>query len=722
MLNRLMKSSFLLILLFFTLGMKPAVPEEGMYPLSEIKKIDLAEAGFKIGVDEIYNPEGVSLVDALVKVGGCTGSFVSAEGLIITNHHCAFRAVSAASTTEQNYLKDGFLAENKEDEIPAKGYVCRITESYEDVSEIILDAVKDIDDPLERSKIIEKKIEELEDEATDKENSIEAAVSEMFTGKTYILFKYKKFDDVRMVYIPPRSIGEFGGETDNWVWPRHTGDFSFLRVYVSPDGNPAEYSEDNVPYQPKKYLKVNPQGVKEEDFVFILGYPGRTYRNQTAGYLKRQEDIQLPYISELYGWMIDQIEEIAGDDPALQLKYSSTIKGLANTMKNYRGKLKGLRKIDLVNKKIAEEKEIAEFIKSKSELSEKYSSLLADINAVQDEIYSQSHASLWFSRFRRLSPVYALSRFIIKNAEQKELPDDERESAYRDKNFARTVARLEFYFKNFHPELEFRLWNRMLNCAGKFEGNSSIETVKKNYTNMDSDQKEEFLRNNIAEFKIYENEFFDELLDKSVEDLEEIENPLFQLIRNLNTENEKLNDAAEENSGKLSKLMPGYIDVKRAWNNTSFIPDANGTLRLTYGRIRGYSPSDAVRYSPISSLSGIIEKNILANPEYAVPDKLKTLYNSKDFGNYYNKELGSVPVGILYNTDTTGGNSGSPILNAYGELIGVNFDRAFEATINDFAWNESYSRSIGVDIRYVLWVMQKFSGAENIFKEMEIKL
>jgi hypothetical protein len=297
------------ILSLLLLAMIPSVLDEGMFPLSEVSNLDLNSAGLKISVEEVYNPNGVSLVDALVKIGGCTGSFVSPEGLIITNHHCSFGAVRRASTIENNYLENGFLAETRKEEIPAEGFTCRITDSYEDVTSEILDAANQVDNITERIKAIRKKTKEIVKREEEKDSTIKAEVSEMFVGQSYVLFRYKTIKDVRLVYIPPLSIGEFGGESDNWVWPRHTGDFSFLRAYVSPDGSSADYSEENVPFTPPKFLDVNPNGVDEEDFVFLLGYPGRTYKHQPSHFLKFQMEYQLPYISKLYRWMIDLFEE-----------------------------------------------------------------------------------------------------------------------------------------------------------------------------------------------------------------------------------------------------------------------------------------------------------------------------------------------------------------------------------------------------------------------------
>ena len=357
----------LLIVIFLSFAFIPSVPDEGMFPLNDIRNLDLQSAGLKISIDEVYNPDGVSLVDALVKVGGCTGSFVSDEGLILTNHHCVFGAVQAASTVENNYLENGFVANTSEEEIPAKGLTCRITVSYEDVSAEVLEAADKADDISKRTDAISKKIKEIIKREEEKDSTIKAEVSEMFVGESYILFRYQMINDVRIVYAPPRSIGEFGGESDNWVWPRHTGDFSFVRAYVSPDGSPAKYSENNVPFKPRRHLQVNPDGVDENDFVFLLGYPGRTFKHQPSHFIISQEKFLLPYISKLYRWVIDLYEAKGENDPEFALEKSTLIKNLANVEKNYRGKMKGLERLNLVAEKQEEEKELQEFINSNPE-------------------------------------------------------------------------------------------------------------------------------------------------------------------------------------------------------------------------------------------------------------------------------------------------------------------------------------------------------------------
>src|SRR5690606_12246518 len=324
-------------------------------------------------------------------------SFVSPQGLIITNHHCAFSAVQLASSPEHNYLENGFVAASHEQEIPAEGLTIRITDSYQDVSEEVLAAASRTTDPSQRIDIINAKRQEIAKRAEAEDSSIRAEVSEMFIGKSYVLFRYKTIEDVRLVYIPRQDIGEFGGETDNWVWPRHTGDFSFLRAYVAPDGSSAKYAEENIPYQPKKHLKINANGVDENDFVFILGYPGRTFRHRPAPYIEYQERFLLPYTSALYDFQNQQLEKAGEDNKAVELALATRIKRNANVMKNYRGKLKGLRNINLLADKKQEDADLAAFINSRPDLSEQYGDLMKDISEHYQLVFKDAEKELWYN-------------------------------------------------------------------------------------------------------------------------------------------------------------------------------------------------------------------------------------------------------------------------------------------------------------------------------------
>ncbi len=699
-------------------------PEEGMFPISEIIKIDLAKAGLKISTNDLYNPNGTSLIDALVNIGGCSGSFVSADGLIITNHHCVFDAVANASSPDNDFLTNGFKADKRELEIEAKGLTVRITESYEDVSAKVLGVVANIVDPAERIKLIQEKSNQLAREEEAKTPGIRAEVSEMFIGRTYVLFRYKTIQDVRLVYVPQREIGEFGGETDNWVWPRHTGDFAFARAYVAPNGNSVPYSKANVPYKPKKHLKVNANGVKEEDFVFILGYPGITYRHRPAAYIKYEENYRLPYISELYDYQNKQLEIVGKANKSTELLLSTRIKRNANVLKNFRGKLKGLNAISLVQQKQKEEDELQKFIDSDNNLKTKYSSLLKDMNEVYAEINADAPRDLWLAEIYRSSTLLSIANAV--NIYLAGLENSTNKEAFTQLNgktfYERSIAPL---YANLVLEADKCLLNKMLSDATLLDNANKIDAVEYLYA-----RKKGSAEGYINSFT--QNELKNSILinQKAVEDFflqNSIQTILFDYDQVINF-SKRINDQLasiklikDARDGKLNKLLGEYVSVKEQFKKSSFIPDANRTLRLTYGYVRGYEPVDGTYSKPFTGIKGIIEKGRLNNPDYTYPKKIKELYDQGDFGRFANKDMQDVPVCLLYNMDTTGGNSGSPVMNARGELIGVNFDRAYEATINDYAWNESYSRSIGVDIRYILWVAQKIDKADFILKELGVE-
>lgn len=709
-------SLFILITLSF--GYIPSKPDEGMFPLSDIKNINLNEKGLKISVDEVYNPNGVSLVDALVRIGGCTGSFVSDEGLIITNHHCVFGVVSNVSTVENNYLENGFLARTREEEIPAKGLSCRITNSYQDVSAEVLEAANKVDDISKRTTAISNKIKEIIDREQKKDSTIIADVSEMLVGEQYILFRYKTINDIRLVYVPPRSIGEFGGESDNWVWPRHNGDFSFVRAYVAPNGTSAKYAKGNIPYHPKKFLQVNPNGVNEEDFVFILGYPGRTFKHQPSQFLIMQEKYQLPYIQDLFSWLINLYEKRGENDPEFALSIASTIKGLANTEKNYRGKIQGLQRLQLVKKKQDEEKLLQQNIDSDPILKGKYGNVLNEISEVYKGIFESGRRSLVLSMLSRNVNYYRLAELFIDYKNEMMKPEGERKSIYREDRKNEFYSALTNLYNNFRPDLEPQIFYKILNDATAFDELKDIEPFK-SFGKVKDKQKciadlyeESFIKNSKEYFDLLENN--DEAIDK-------IDDPFINIVKQTvglaNSEMKK----SQLRDSELNILLAKLNDVKRQWLNKSFVPDANSTLRLTYGYVRGYSPADATYFSPLSTITGMIEKG-KDNGEFKLNQKVKELYEKKDFGNFINPKLNDLTVAFIYNMDTSGGNSGSPIMDAYGRLVGVNFDRSFEATINDYTWSEKYSRSIGVDIRFVLWVTQKIGGADFLLKEMGVSL
>jgi hypothetical protein len=703
-------------------GYKPW--EEGMFPLSEIHKLDLKKAGLKIDQNEIYNPKGTSLVDALVNVGGCTGSFISNEGLIITNHHCAFSAVQQASTPEHDYLTNGFVAGTREQEIEAKGLTCRITDSYEDVSDKVLGAVAQVTDPSSRLKLINDVMKNLEDEAQKKDPGIQAEVSEMFIGKTYVLFKYKIIKDVRLVYVPNRQIGEYGGETDNWVWPRHTGDFSFMRAYVAPDGSPAKYAKNNVPYTPKKFLKVNANGTKEEDFVFILGYPGKTFRHRPAQFVEYQQQNVLPYVSELYDFQNTTMENAGKKNKTTEIKLATRIKRNANVMKNYRGKLQGLKGIDLVSKKKEEDADLARFINDNVDIKAKYGNLMTDIDNLYKLINGDAKRDLWLAQIYNSTSLMAVSKNINVFKEALNAQPESQKEAFFSQNLPKLKQFLSGAYASYDIDADRKIFRRMLSDAAALPSSQQVNAVSKITSKSANSEPavDAYINNTFELTKLKDSNYVYNTLLKSVKTLSAYQDGLLKFESEISSQIATLKPEKDRRDGVLNKLMGDYVNVKEKFLKKDFIPDANSTLRLTYGYVRGYWPADASYMRPYTTIKGILEKGATGNPEFDYPAQIKALWQAKDFGPFEKKDLKDVPVAFLYNMDTTGGNSGSPIMNANGELIGVNFDRAYGATINDYAWNESYSRSIGVDIRYVLWVASKIDNANFLLKEMGVKI
>jgi hypothetical protein len=690
--------------------------EEGMFPLSEMKNINLQQIGLKMAPQDLYNPNGTSLIDAIVRVGGCTGSFLSNDGLIVTNHHCAFGFVTAISTPQHNYMKEGFLAKTRGEERLAQGLLCKITASYEDVSVKVLAGTESIADPNERLQRIATNIKNITTVENKANIDLQCEISEMFTGRTYVLFRYKLLKDVRLVYVPARSIGEYGGELDNWVWPRHSGDFAFLRAYVAPDGSAAEYSEKNIPYKPTKFLKVNPKGVKENDFVFVLGYPGRTYRHQPAKFFEYHDAFYLKYISEMYDWQINKMEEMSKGNDSLEIRYAGRMKSLANTTKNFKGKLQGFRRAGLTKQKAEDEKQLEQFIAADPTLRNKYSEVIPRINTIYGEIIANAPRNLWYDFVYSTVPALQFAATIDNYADAyNELKTDSAKDAFILKQKPRIEQMLSRYLSSYDKPLEHAALINMLEQAQGLDAQNRIQTI-----DAMMDKKINFIKftDELFTKSIFcSPEKVKALYEKDVKKLFAIKDPMKTFASSLNQEMNPEDEKDRKRESELNLLMAKYVDAKSIWKQKQFIPDANGTLRFTYGSVKGYTPNDGEYNKPFTTLTGVIEKE---SAEFELLAVIKELHKTRDYGSFMHPDLNDLPVNILYNLDTTGGNSGSPVMNAYGDLIGVNFDRAYTATINDYAWNETYSRSVAVDIRYVLWVLQKVAKADNLLKEMNV--
>ncbi len=711
------------VVFFIVAALRPpvAAADAGMYPMSELNRLDLAAAGLEVTAADIYNPDGTALVDGIVKLGGCTGAFVSDQGLILTNHHCAFRAIRDASDPEHDFLRDGFAAADFGAEFPAAGYTVRITESYRDVSAQVLAAVTGDMDPGRRTAAIEKRMKQLSLDYEAAHPGKRAEVSEMFPGESYVLFVYTFLKDVRLVYAPPRAIGNFGGEQDNWIWPRHAGDFSFMRAYTGPDGEPAAYSPDNVPYRPRKVLQVVRSGVGSGDPVFICGYPGRTYRQRSSFYLEHLARYTMPLTVDWYTWQIEHLEALGQGDRSRQLALASRIKQLHNTAKNYRGKLQGISRLDLITRKRAEEVRLQEFIAADPQRQRLYGHVLRDLEGYYRDLDREMPYEMWLRFLKRSPQALQVALTVWESAQERQKPEDERDTAYMDRNLDQTLQRLQVQAEHFDAGADSLLLAELLRRGGAFPRSHELEPLSRVLGPEGSAEAADMLAHLFKTTTLMDPQFLAAAMAMTPAQLRRLDEPFLNLAADLYPEYLRVKLEGKRRKGVLDPLRAALVDARRGFLGGRFIPDANGTLRFTYGHIEGYSPRDAVLYTPLTTVGGLLEKET-GTPPYALPPRMRELVEARDFGPFADSDLGGVPVDILYSTDTTGGNSGSPVLDARGRVVGLNFDRSWEATINDFAWDHSYSRSIGVDIRYVLWVTWKFGGGVRLLDEMGVGL
>lgn len=714
-----MRSKLMLCLLVLFVLVTSVFPEEGMFPmymLPQVKEIKLKPA-------EIFNPTKGSLSDAVIIIGGGTGSFVSPDGLVLTNHHVAFDAIKTNSTPEQDYLENGFYAAELKDELPARGYDAYQTIGLEDVSAKILEGITDQTPPAERIEIINRRITAIEKATEDNENGIQGRVVTMLEGKSYYLVKYLRFRDVRLVYAPPRSIGNFGGEVDNWMWPRHTGDFSFMRVYVSPQGKPARYSAENVPYKPQRYLPMCKKGIQPNETVFIMGYPGTTYRNRTSYAIYYSQEIVYPFRIKLFQSIIDILEEQSKQSKEVELLLASQLKGFYNSIKNNRGLLEGFKKDNILAKKQAQERTFVKKLAGDAALEARYSGLLPAIKQTYDEYYSRSKSDMVLEYFRIVSLV-SEAVTIYKYSQEKTKPDSLREPGYQDFLIARTKERIEDRRKDFYAPADAALFKLMLQEVLQFASNDRpafINQIFGDLTGQDAESRiNSFVDDIYANTKLLDVELTKRLFEYSTAEIDALNDPLLQFAAQLVKDNERLKEKRDNFSGTLNQLHAQYFLALSEVLGKPFIPDANRTLRFTYGKVKGYYPRDGVFYVPQTGLRGIIQKKTDADP-FDVPVKLVDLYQKREFGSYYAENIKDVPVDFLSTCDITGGNSGSPVLNSRGEVVGCAFDGNWEALTNDYQYNPALTRTIAVDVRYVLFILDKFSGAQRVLNELSIR-
>ena len=712
------KMTLSIVLFFFSIFFSQA--QEGMWLLNQIDQLDLNKKGLQLKTSELYSPDQPALYQAIIQLGGGTASFVSPNGLILTNHHVAFGALQRASSVNSDYLNNGFLARERKDEISAPGYQALSLLEMKDVTPEIMKAIKGMKDPSERDKKINEVSVKMTDEAEKGKDDVMASIAEMYNGKQYILFVYKVFKDIRIVYAPPRSIGEYGGEIDNWEWPRHTGDFSFLRVYVSPDGKGAEYNTENIPYKPAVWLKVAKEALKDGDFTFVIGFPGATTRYRTSNSVAWNLNYNYPFSIKNFNELIAMMQDLTKNDPEGQLKVASNIKGLANASKNYQGKVDGMIRTNFLQEKKDFEKDFSKWINSNPEAKAKYGTLLDDIQAQYKIIDKTRERDDVLGLMQGLAGVeLSLALRLNQIAIEMEKPKKERQPGFDETSIERTKQALPNFYSSYYEPVDEAMFARTLKMAEELPAGQRIEAVDLVLakSGMGADKYAGMAYKNS---KLNDMEYTASLFGKSSKELADLNDPFINLAIALQPVLDENNKVFQSFAANVTDLRKKYIDALYEWKGEGLYPDANGTMRFTYGWVKGYSPEDAVWYYPFTSLKGMVAKNTGKEP-FNAPQGMIDLEKSKDFGRFADPKLKDVPVAFLSLGDITGGNSGSPIMNAKGELLGVVFDGNYEAMISDWQYDAELQRIISCDIRYILYVTEKFGKAGFILDEMGVK-
>ena len=692
-----------------------AFADEGMWLLPLLQKMNgkaLKEAGCKLTPEEIYSINHSSLKDAIIHFGGgCTGEIISSEGLIVTNHHCGYSSIQALSTDEHNYLMDGYWAMTRDQELPARGLSITFLQSMTDVTAVLEKAEKKI----RKNETDEQKIQELLEaerkalvEKAQKDNkNCRAQLTNFYNDNVTYLIVYKTYNDVRFVGAPPASVGKFGGETDNWMWPRHTGDFSMFRVYAGPDNEPAAYSPENRPYQAKGHLKISLKGVQEGDYAMIMGYPGRTQRFQTAAQLK-QMIAENRVAIDARTVRQDLMWEAMCADPSVQLKYANKYASSANGWKKWQGEELAFEKLNIIGREEQKEKDFMAWVNQNPKRVQAYGNALKQI---EDAVNASAEAELAVSllteapyRIELLGHAGRLTQAVARQGQDVKAVEALR-AGYRDYvvdlDRKEAVALLEFFRQR----------------ADKQDYPKGLGVDFEDFATMD--------------IPAYVNYLFDESAFTSYEkaaalveggDWEKVwADPAMRLYNAVITEIMERYPAALATQDALAAGSKAFTAGLMEWEKGKpSYPDANSTMRLTYGHVLPYSPKDAVLYKHYSTVKGVLEKEDPTNPEFIVPAKLKSLIEAQDFGRYADPSDGQVHVCFLTNNDITGGNSGSPVLNAKGELIGLAFDGNWESMSSDVMFEPDLQRCICVDIRYVLFLVEKLGGASNIIAELDI--
>lgn len=715
----------IVIILLITLLNAPFLrSDEGMWIPLLIEQFNIEimqEKGFKLTAEDIYSVNRACMKDGvMIFGGGCTAELISPEGLLITNHHCGYGRIQSHSSLENDYLTDGFWAMSREEELANPGLTVTFLKYMEDVTDRVLKGVKKKMTEEERNTVIESNISEIVSGATAG-NHYRAFVRPFYMGNQFFLFVNETYLDVRLVGAPPSAIGKFGGDTDNWMWPRHTGDFSLFRIYADENNMPADYSEDNVPYKPAYHFPISLKGVHEGDFTMVFGYPGGTSQYVPSYHISMLTDYVYPKMIELRGTKLDIIKEDMEKDPAVRIQYASKAAGISNSWKRWIGEKSGMARLGTVQKKKEFEEDFTSWLNGKRKREKEYGHILPAYKDLYDDMQVyylvNSYTSETLGR-RGVEAIGMASTFIpLVEAVASSASDDEINALLE-----RLSRRIPGFFQDYNMATDRSLFVAMLELYGKnMDEKWQMPEYKDLYASCDGNFKA--IADDIYRQSVFTNhekaaQFVSNFDRRLISELEA--DPLFLLARGVNRFlDEEVRNKYIEVSREISNLDRLYMKAQMEFAGDKLLwPDANSTLRVAYGEVGGYEPRDAVYYTHYTTLEGIIEKD---NPEiydYDVPDKLKELYYAKDYGRY--SQDGKMPVCFIADNHTTGGNSGSPVINADGHLIGVNFDRAWEGVMSDLMFNPEQSRNISLDIRYALFLIDKFAGAGYLLDEMTI--
>lgn len=688
--------------------------------LAELNEEEMQSLGMQISAQDIYDVNTGSLKDAIVHFGGfCTGEVISAQGLVLTNHHCGYGQIQSHSTVEDNYLDDGFWAMDRAEELPNPGLYVKFINKIEDVTAYATNGITD-DMSLEaRNEKIGENLKIFEEKASLGEFE-ELEVKAFYAGNQYYAFYTISYPDVRLVGAPPSSIGKFGADTDNWVWPRHTGDFSLFRIYADKNNNPAAYSEDNVPYTPKHYLPINISGAEEGDFTMVFGFPGRTNEYLPASAVAQTAKVVDPARVAMRDVALKVMDKYMRSDEATKIKYASKFASIANYWKKWIGEMQGLERSKAVAKKSAYEQDFQSRLETNQEWLTKYGTLLAELNETYAQLQPYAEVNAYHSELTgRNTLMLNVAYYMDRLANLYETDGPEAYESFK----GRLLNYLQGQYKNYDEEVEAEVFAALINLyfekvPGKFLDQELMPIIGKTKEQANAFAKALYKSSQLTSF----------------EQLEEIlALPAEEVIAVIQTD-EMLKFYQKLNNPFKTTVEPYYkkyndraIDLQRAYmeaqlevfSDKRFFPDANSTMRVTYGQVKGYYPKDAVYYGTHTYLDGVMEKYVPGDYEFDVPTKLIHLHNKKDYGDYA-AENGKLPVNFIASNHTTGGNSGSPAIDANGNLIGLNFDRAWEGTMSDINYDPAICRNIMVDARYILFIIDKYAGAEHLIKEMTL--